>query len=126
MSFLARLFMDPHQRQLRRPEDYQAPLDLQQIKAEVTAQVKDPESRNLMLEELSGFGPTRPLTVAAVVKDGYSLRDATQNTTDRAMHQYGVEATLGADMVSGFLIRRANQLADGIKTGATAALGGAL
>lgn len=123
MSFLTRLFMDPHQRQLTRPEDYKAPLDLAQVKSEVAAKTKDPESRSLMLEALSGFGPQRPLTVAGVVKDAYSLREATASTTDNTMHQYGVEATLGADMVTSFLIRRANQLADGIKPGATAAVG---
>ncbi len=126
MSFFSRLFMDPHQRQLRRPEDFKAPLDLPQIKAEVAGQVKDPESRDLMLGALGEFGAQRPLTIAGVVRDGYALRDATQNTTDGTLHQYGVEATLGADLVTGFLIRRANTLADGIKSGAGAALGDAL
>lgn len=44
-------------------------------------------------------------------------------TLDGAMHQYGVEATLGADFVVGFLTRRANAIADGIGSGAAQALG---
>lgn len=126
MGFFARLFMDPHQRQLRRPEDYRAPLDVEAIRAEVRGAVKDPESRDLMLSELADYGAAKPLTLARVVEDGYSLREATSRATDRALHELGVEATLGAELMTGFLIRRANQLADGIRPGAAAALGDAL
>ena len=126
MRLLDRLFMDPHQKQLTRPQDYKAPLDVEQVKAEVSAQVKDYETRSLMLAELSGFGPARPLTIAGVVQDGYALSAAMDRNTDGALHQFGVEAKLGASLVTGFLTRRANQLADGIKPGASTLLGSAL
>jgi len=123
MRFLARLLMDPHQKALTRPEDFKRPLDPAQIKAEIRAQVTDHESRELMLDAVSGFGPQRPLTLAGVVDDLYSLQDATRRETDRHLHEFGVGASLGAHFVVGFLTRRANQLADGIKPGAQAALG---
>jgi hypothetical protein len=110
MSILRKIFMDPYQRSLQDPGDYDRLLDAGRISHDVEKSIRDPEARGLMLAEVSSLVERGvPVTIAHIVDDARSLKDELSRTYDRSLYEFGVGAHLGADMLAEHLIRRANQ-----------------
>lgn len=120
--------MDPQQRALTNPKDYDQPLDPKQILGELKAGSSGLGSETLgyvrsEIESVVSRG--KPLTIRQVVSDSYALQDALDHNTHRCLHEFGITSKLGADMLTSYLTTRANKLADGIKPGAGGVLEGA-
>jgi hypothetical protein len=121
----ARWLMDPEQRALTNPADYDLPIDPELIKKEIPGATPDPEMREYMMQALSGFGPGRELTIRALVDQMDSLTPHIHRAVDADLRETLVVARLGDEAVVNHLIRRANALAKTVKPGANDLLGGA-
>ena len=129
MDRIDRWFMDPQQRALTDPKQYSAPLDADAVIEEIRsgrAGIRDAESKGLMMssarDEVAARGK---LTISGIVGQVQSLDIALDRPHDNSLHQFGVEARLGADLLADYLVRRANQIAATVKQGATESLAGA-
>src|SRR5258708_7970534 len=123
MRFLSRLFMDGYQRALTDPAQYTAAIDAKAVIEELSSGksgIRDYESLGYMKgaaeSELENHGK---LTIAGVAEQAQSLGFALGQPHHQCLHEFGVTAKLGAEMLADYLIRRANKLAEGIKPGAS-------
>ena len=128
MGWMARLLMDSTQRQLVDPGQYRAPLDRDQIMAEVDAGatgVRDHETMQFLRRSVKEVNEGGPLTIAAVSDSFESLQRELGRTSDRSLHEFGVLASCGDRALLSYLVQRANRLAEGIRPGAAEQLKGA-
>lgn len=128
MSWMARLFMDSHQKQLVDPRAYRAPLDRAQILAEVDAGKagrQDHETMAFLRRSIMEVNEGGPLTIAQVADSYDAMVSAISRNSERSLHEFGVLAAVGDRALLQYLIQRANRLAEGIQPGAAAQLGGA-
>lgn len=128
MAFLQRLFMDSHQKRLTDPAAYKAPVDRDQVLAEIDAGasgIRCHETLPAMRRSLQEINEGGPLTIAKVADSFESMHKAISRPHDRCFHDFGVLALAGDRALLDYLITRANNLADGIQPGAKAELGGA-
>jgi len=124
MGFIARLFMDSHQRALTNSKDYDRALDPGQIRAEIKGGEGHygSEMKGYLLDAVETASKDGPLTIRAAVRDFYAMDDALKRPHDNSLHEFGVTARLGSKVLADFLISRANKLAEGIKPGAQSAM----
>lgn len=108
LGFLSRLFMDPYQRELRDPANFERPVDAKAVEAEIKARYGASESGELMLRELSSLAKDAPVTIARAAEDYYSIKSALDRPHDAGLHEFGIEAALGSEFLTRFLISRAN------------------
>ena len=128
MGLIARLFMDPYQKQLVDPRQFKAPVDREQIMAELDAGAagrQDHQTMQFMRRAVRDVNEGGPLTIAAVADSFQSLQSSLRWTTDRSLHEFGVLASVGDRALLSYLIERANRLAEGIHPGAAQQLKGA-
>ena len=109
IGFLSRLFMDPYQREPANPADFERPVDAKAVESEIKARYGASESGALMLRELSSLAQGAPVTIARAADDYYSLKSALDRPHDAGLHEFGIEAALGSEFLTRFLIRRANE-----------------
>lgn len=110
LSFLSRLFMPPEQRALKNPEDFDRPQDAAVLERDLKRAVRDPETRDLMISEVRSLSERGlPVTIGNAVADARSLKNELSRTHDRALHEFGIAAHLGADLLASHLILRVNK-----------------
>lgn len=102
--------MDPVQRSLKNPSDYDRPFDADAVIAEVKESVKDRETRDMMISEVDSLRERKQaLTIANVVDDARALKLELSHTLDPALYEFGIAAHLGADLLASHLILRVNK-----------------
>ena len=113
MSILARLFMNPYQKALDNPANYERALDPSKVKSELKAKRagRCPETIAFMLSEIDSIvDRKRPLSIAQVVDDKRSLQSALSRPHDPSLHEFGICAHMGAESLASYLIQRANDI----------------
>ncbi len=121
--------MNDVQRSLVNPQDYQAPIDRQQLLAEVKAGKHGQlghEVGPFVQSAITDTNKDGPLSLEAVVKARESMRTALSGSYDRCYAEFGKLSFCADDMLVRILVDRANSLAKSVIPGAQEHLGQAV